>query len=144
MVRWFGVALRRFHKLDQDLLPMRGSCEEEIDAGTVGAGARLRVDGLLAEARAKNLCRTVNVLHFVLHLLNSFAEFLQEARNCAGSAVRFRGQDVQPDARLEVQLELHGVLIGRYIGQSGQTVRSSDHLKRRGLDGEADGWWARE
>src|SRR5712692_4894755 len=102
---------------------MRGGCEEELDASTVGAGARLRVDGLLAEARAKNLCRTVNVLHLVLHLLDSFAEFLEEPRNRHGSAGSFRGQDVQPDARLELQLELQGVLIGRYIGQPGQTVR---------------------
>src|SRR5574337_1953135 len=62
-----------FHQLDQHLLAVWRTREEEIDAGAIRARPRRGIDGLLAEARAEDLRRAVHVLDLVLHLLDALA-----------------------------------------------------------------------
>src|SRR5712692_6368750 len=87
-------------------------------AGAVGARPRLRINKLLAEARAQQLRGAIDISHAVLHLLDAFAKFFQETRNRAGCAGSARGQDVESGAAGKVQLEFLGVLLGRDLGKA--------------------------
>src|SRR3984885_7648063 len=82
-IQTFALA-RGFHKLDENFLRVRPGSQEEIHARTVGAGARGGIERRQREPRAQNFRRAIHIADVDVNLLNTFAELLQVARNCAG------------------------------------------------------------
>ena len=76
---------RGFHELDENLFRVGRGGEEEIDASAVCTSARGGIERFQREPRAQDFRRAIHIANVNFDLLNSFAEFLQEARNGPGT-----------------------------------------------------------
>src|SRR5690348_13920805 len=75
----------RLVKFDENFLAGGRRDEEEIDEGGVSAGSRGGVDGANRELVFEDLGGAIDVTATELDLLNAFAEFSEEAGDCAGA-----------------------------------------------------------
>ena len=89
------------------------------------------------QAGAKDFCGAVDVGQEIFHLLYALAEFFQKLRNRAASTGGARGQDVKLST-FEMQLKLHGVLVGRHVCQPWRTVGQANLLEIFRTHSDAD------
>jgi len=80
-----------FVKFDEDFGSAWSGDQEEVDAGAVGAGANVGIDGSDGEFVVQDLRGPAHVRTADFNLLNAFAKFLKELRDRAATGGVFRG-----------------------------------------------------
>lgn len=129
----------RLVKFDENFLAGGRRDEEEIDEGGVSAGSRGGVDGANRELVFEDLGGAIDVTATELDLLNAFAEFSEEAGDCAGAGRVAGGEDVKAHGVREVEFEFQSILIGRDIGEARGAVGFANFVEAVGMDRDAYG-----
>ena len=104
------------------------------------------IDGSELKAGSQNLRSAVYIGNQNFHLLDSFSEFFQKARDCAGSSVVAgrnvfvfaNGEDVEAGVA-GVDFKLAGILVGGHVGERRSAEGFVNAREGAGEDGDADG-----